>query len=364
MEIAHPRDMGEAAEIIGKAIRSEHSLHLGGLASKQRPRKSADIYLSASRMNKIVKYEPEELFLTAEAGTPVEEIQALLNTHRHYLAFDPPHWGSLFGSGKAGTLGGLVAGNISGPGRLSKGGIRDYVLAVTAINGEGKIFKGGAKVVKNVTGYDIPKLLTGSGGRLAFLGEVTLKTLPAPAGKLTLSFPVMDRLQERLRKIRQSNQEIAACAYRSEEKRMVVRLEGGALEIRAHKLQEQLDLNAKVLDLKEAQSLWAQIANLEPFISTQYLWKIVLPPDSGADCLERLRAKFPHAQLLLDWAGGLIWLGCQDCEDPEIAPKMAQEAQGYAFLFRSPEGGYSALHSSSFGFSRLKQAFDPGNVFG
>ncbi len=142
--------------------------------------------LDVSSLRGVLSYEPEELILTALPGTPVAEIEALLAGRGQCLAFEPPDFSALLGVEDGGTLGGMVGTGLSGPRRPKSGAVRDHVLGVAAASGRGEFFMAGGKVVKNVTGYDLPKLLTGSYGTLAVLTEITLKVLPAPETTRTL----------------------------------------------------------------------------------------------------------------------------------------------------------------------------------
>src|SRR6185437_2593670 len=135
--------------------------------------------VSTAKLSAVTLYEPEELILSAKAGTPLSEIEALLAQHNQQLAFEPPHWGNQ-------TIGGVIATGFSGPRRIKAGAVRDHLLGFTAVNGRAEIFKAGGRVVKNVTGYDLSKLMAGSFGTLAVLTDITLKVLPRPEAQATL----------------------------------------------------------------------------------------------------------------------------------------------------------------------------------
>ena len=141
---------------------------------------AADHILDVSQMSGIIDYEPEELIITAHAATPLKDIEAALASKGQMLAFEPPHLESVFGASSTGSLGGYLMTNLSGPRRLSAGAARDFLLGFSAVSGRGTAFKSGSKVVKNVTGYDLSKLICGSFGTMAVIDEVTVKTLPAP----------------------------------------------------------------------------------------------------------------------------------------------------------------------------------------
>ena len=183
------------AELAAAIAGSEGPLEILGQGSKRgfgRP-VQAERTLDLSRLTGVTLYEPDELVMTAGAGTPLREIEARLSASRQILAFEPPDLGLLYGHppGQA-TLGGIIACNLSGPRRIKAGAVRDYVLGCTLANGRGEIVKTGGRVMKNVTGYDLCKLLTGSFGTLAALAEATIKVLPAPEEVRTLAIRGLD----------------------------------------------------------------------------------------------------------------------------------------------------------------------------
>ncbi|MGH6719950.1 MAG: FAD-binding protein, partial [Alphaproteobacteria bacterium] len=176
-----PADAAEVREAIQWAAAEGATLALTGGASKQalgRP-VTASHRLALDRLDGVVDYQPSELVLTARAGTALATIGALVAQHGQHLAFEPPDTTVLLGPGRA-TLGGIVACNLSGPRRPRAGAARDHVLGIAAVTGRAEAIKAGGKVVKNVTGYDLPKLFTGSFGTLAALTEITVKVLPRP----------------------------------------------------------------------------------------------------------------------------------------------------------------------------------------
>ena len=188
MRVLQPKDATEAAETILWAASQRKALEIRAGGSKSalgRPVR-ADALLDVSRLAGVVEYEPAELVLTARPGTPLKEIEALLAGNGQMLSFEPPDWRGLLGTESEPTLGGALACNLSGPRRLRAGAARDYFLGFSAINGRGESFKAGGKVVKNVTGYDLCKLMAGSFGTLALLTEVTIKVMPRPETACTL----------------------------------------------------------------------------------------------------------------------------------------------------------------------------------
>ena len=180
-DILKPRDAKEVEDAVRWALGNDKALELAGQGSKRaigRPSQT-DITLDLSGLSGVTLYEPAELVLSAKAGTPLSEIETLLEKSNQELAFEPMDYGPLFG-GKAGqgTIGGTIAANLSGPRRIKAGAARDHFLGVTAVTGRAETIKSGGRVVKNVTGYDLCKVLAGSWGTLAAMTDVTLKVLP------------------------------------------------------------------------------------------------------------------------------------------------------------------------------------------
>src|SRR5205085_6509853 len=152
----------------------------------------ADVVLSTARLDRIVDYSPEELVLTAQPGVRIADLERLVAAKGQMLAFEPPRWTRLLGARGEPTLGGVLGANLSGPRRIRAGAARDHFLGFSAVSGRGEVFKAGGRVVKNVTGYDLMKLMAGSWGTLAVLTEVTIKVLPKPETKATVVLTGLD----------------------------------------------------------------------------------------------------------------------------------------------------------------------------
>src|SRR5215469_11024986 len=184
-----PRDAKEVAAVLEWAAGEGKTLEIVGHGSKRAIGRPAqwDLTLDLSGLTGVTLYEPEELVLSARAGTSIAEIEALIGSKGQELAFEPMDCGPLFGAGASkGTLGGVLAANLAGPRRIKSGAARDHFLGVSAVSGRGETFKSGGRVVKNVTGYDLCKLLAGSWGTLAAMTDVTVKTLPRPETEVTV----------------------------------------------------------------------------------------------------------------------------------------------------------------------------------
>src|SRR5499427_4171632 len=190
-----PRDGKEVEEVVRWALDHDKPLELAGRGTKYgigRPSQT-DLTLDLSGLAGVTLYEPAELVLSARAGTPVSEIEVLLDKHNQELAFEPIDYGPLLGAEtNNGTLGGAIAANLSGPRRIKSGAARDHFLGVTAVTGRGETIKSGGRVVKNVTGYDLCKLLAGSWGTLAAITDITIKVLPKAETETTVVVTGLD----------------------------------------------------------------------------------------------------------------------------------------------------------------------------
>ena len=186
VETFKPETTAQVVEAIAWASGEETPVEILGTGTKRgygRPmgdgNRTIGHAVDLSGLSGITLYEPEELVLSAWAGTPLAEIEAAVAEKGQMLAFEPPALARLYG-GDGGTLGGMIACNLAGPRRIKAGAARDHILGVEAVTGRGELVKSGGRVVKNVTGYDVSKLLTGSFGTLAALTQITIKVLPAP----------------------------------------------------------------------------------------------------------------------------------------------------------------------------------------
>lgn len=321
----------------------------------------------------VVDYDPPELVLTARAGTRLSTIQALVASQNQMLAFEPFDHGPIFGrdAGEA-TIGGIVAAGVSGSQRLSCGGVRDHLLGVRAVSGRGELFLGGAKVVKNVTGYDLPKLIAGSWGRLAAITEVTLKVLPAPRMALTCVLTKLNPEQAvaAMAVAMGSQAEVVAAAHLPGSKPVTAfRLQGfqASVASRARTLARQLETFGTLAELTtaEADAVWTDLRTLAPLPPDMPLWRISVPPSAGGELVRRLEAH--GAKWLLDHAGGLAWVALPD---GEIVRPAVAEAGGHAMLLRGPaalRAAVPALHPLAPALAaleaRVRRSFDPAGIF-
>jgi len=395
-ETLRPRDAEELRAVVEWAAAEGMPLELAGGGTKRgfgRP-VQATHSIEFSALSGVTLYEPEELVLSARAGTPLAEIEALLAERRQALAFEPADLGPIYGvpAGK-GTIGGMLAANLSGPRRIKAGAARDHFLGFTAVNGHGELFKAGGRVVKNVTGYDLCKLLAGSFGTLAALAEVTLKVLPAPEETRTVLIlgledaPAVTALVAALG----SAHEVSGAAHLpqataagsalpriSAAGRAVtaVRVEGfpASVAARSRALALLLAPFGAVGELGRDDSLafWREIRDLSPFAAAPELalWRVSLPPTAGPAFVARVRAAL-EALAYYDWGGGLVWLGVAATGDAGAAVVRAALAAsgGNATLMRAPDPVRAAvpvfepLADGLAGLSkRVKESFDPRGI--
>ena len=384
MQVFAPTSEADAAAIVADAHALRRPLSIEGNGSKRglgRPIETPAV-LRMSGLRGIVAYEPEELVITLRAGTPLGEVEAELAEKNQCLAFEPGSWS--FEANASATIGGTVAAGVAGSRRISLGGARDHLIGFRAINGEGNIFKAGGKVVKNVTGYDLPKLAAGSFGTLFALTELTLRTYPRTAMPTSLFVRDLDidKACTLLRKVAGSSWEATGLCYLPRvaldrlvgpfdgaQSLTIVRFEGGGESMAARALgcATALMPSATIVADERSQLLWQQLLLLKVFQLARTLWRISLPPLAAPRALAMLR---PDC-FAVDWAGGLLWV-----EDAGAGPNadevhaVARQLGGHAMLFR----GSDEMRRTSPVFAprdaatmaltqRLKAAFDPAGLF-
>jgi glycolate oxidase FAD binding subunit len=354
----------EALErIVSRAAAAGGRLELRGGGSKSdvgAPREAEIVDMTG--FSGILEYDPAELVLTAGAGTPLAEVQAAVAEHGQMLAFEPFDHGPMFGrrEGSA-TIGGVVAAGVSGSRRLSRGPARDHLLGFKAVSGRGEAFVGGGKVVKNVTGYDLCKVMAGSWGRLAALTEVTLKVLPRPPMQRSLAIEGLGPAEavELMSRAMGSKADVAAAGHTAGV--TVIRLEGFAPSVKARGALVEA-MGPRKLAAAPARRFWAEMRN--PFPRAEILWRISVPASRAVTVLQALDGDW-----LLDWAGGLIWSAPTDAVSTGIR-EAAEAGGGHAMLMRAPEAlraAVPALHPPAPGVAaleaRVRRAFDPAGVF-
>ena len=293
----------------------------------------------------VVDYQPKELVLTARAGTPLAEIEALLTEQNQMLAFEPPHFGG------AATLGGCIAAGLSGPRRPYAGAARDFVLGVRLIDGTGQALRFGGQVIKNVAGYDVSRLMVGALGTLGLLTEISLKVLPRPKAETTLQYE-LDEAAAILKMNQWAGQPLPLSATSWHAGLLTLRLSGAASAVQA----AQAKLGGETL--KDAAAFWQRLRDqATPFFDKRPLWRLAV------------KSTTPPLQLgdaqWIEWGGAVRWLAS---DLPAAALReAAKTAGGHATLFRGNapvDGVFAPLAPALATLHRnLKQRFDPAGIF-
>ena len=272
-------------------------------------------------------YEPEELVMRVRAGTPISHLRQVLAEKSQQLVFEPPQYAALFGdSTSEDTIGGIVACNLSGPRRILSGSVRDAVLGIEGVNGRGEIFKGGGRTVKNVTGYDIPRLLTGSFGVLAVITSITLKIHPAPAREATLLLTGLSDAAaiQVLSGALKMPLEISAAVHlsgRLSETTTAVRLEGFSESVaaRERELRKYLATKGPVTSMAgdESAAFWRRQRDLSDFASdpAACVWRLLLPASKAARVVAAI-----SGEVLYDWGGSQVFIKTSACSAHKARP--------------------------------------------
>ena len=375
------------------ALADGKTLEIAGQGSKRgigRPNQS-DITLDLSSLSGVTLYEPEELVLSARAGTPIAEIEQLVAEAGQELAFEPMDFGPLFGVPLgAGTIGGVIASNLSGPRRIRAGAARDHFLGVTAVSGRGETFKSGGRVVKNVTGYDLCKLMAGSYGTLGVMTDVTIKTLPRAETEATVMVLGLDdaKAVAAMAEAMGSSCDVSGAAHLpletmgdlkgllGEQSVTLLRLEGVPPSV-SHRVSVLVALlkpfgPVETLAEDSSRSMWRTIRDVRPLAERSYqpVWRISTAPTRGAALAQTIVAA-TGGTYFFDWAGGLIWIAIPGSRDAgaAVVRRSVAEAGGHATLIRAPaairaavnvfepqDAGVAALTK------RVKDSFDPKGI--
>jgi glycolate oxidase FAD binding subunit len=371
-----PANAIELAELLASACADRRPVEIVGGGTKTgigRPQRLTE-KISTAKLAGVVDYDPAELVLTVRPGETLAAVEALLAQSNQMLAFEPFDFGPVFGQpAGASTIGGIVAAGIAGSRRLSAGNVRDHVLGFTGVSGAGDVFKAGGRVVKNVTGYDVSKLMAGSWGRLAIMTEMTLKVLPRPRTTRTLILRGLSLVSgaQAMTQAMRSQADLAAAAFApGDEALTAFRLEGSgpSVEARARLLADLLG-PLEPMDDAEAAAFWSRIrggSRLGQGGPDDVLWRISVPLSAGgrvAELVARLDGK-----AMLDWAGGLVWALASLSAGAKVR-EIAEAAGGHALMVRAPDGmrrTMPALHPEAPGVAalsaRVKAAFDPNSI--
>ncbi|UFZ03492.1 FAD-binding protein [Bradyrhizobium ontarionense] len=400
MDALKVRNAADVEEVVRAAIASEQPLDVIGHGSKRGIGQvtATNAVLDLSALSAVIGYEPNELIITAQAGAPLADLLSLIDSKSQQFAFEPMDTGPLLGTPGRGTLGGMIAVGLAGPRRIRAGGVRDHLLGAHAVSGFGESFKTGGKVVKNVTGYDLCKLLAGSWGTLAVMTEATLKVMPRPESERSLVLRGLDDLTaNRVMTAALGSAfdvsgaaHLPASALRPEveglsligaprEAVTVLRLEGitASAAHRAASLARQLATFGAVDVIADDASakVWSAVRDVLPFAANGPLgawpvWRIVCPPVSGGAVGQALTRQ-TGGEVIYDWGGGLIWAALPPKPDASVGlvRKHVEAAGGHATLLRAwdemrlavdvfqPQSpGVAALED------RVRASFDPKTI--
>ncbi|AOF91735.1 FAD-binding protein [Sinorhizobium sp. RAC02] len=390
--IHEPLSEEAAARLVQVAALSKSSFVIrgGGTRSLHATPEGTDV-LSARGLNGIVAYNPAEMTMTARAGTPLETVEAALAEKRQMLAFEPNDLRGALGTSGIPTIGGVFATNASGPRRFVAGAARDSLLGVRFVNGKGEVVKAGGRVMKNVTGLDLAKLLAGSHGSLALLTEVTFRLLPVPETAATIVVSNLNDAEAAaaMATAMAMSVEVSGAAHLPESVRgrfaggalpegpaTVLRLEGlaASVAVRAEKLGAVMARFGAVsqLDAETTRRLWREIRDAAPYAdgTPRPLWRVSVAPIAGQQLVAALRLE-TGVDAFYDWQGGLVWLRMES--DPEatlLRRYVKAVGGGHATLLRArpevlaatetvqPQSDAVAALSA-----RVKASFDPAGLF-
>jgi glycolate oxidase FAD binding subunit len=362
-----PQNEAELAEMVA-AANGPLQVRGGGTRPVGKPVDGAVI--SAAGLSGIVDYEPGALTLVVRAGTPVAEVEAALAAEGQRLPFEPMDHRVLLGTDGMPTVGGVVAANVSGPRRFSVGAARDFLLGGRFVDGAGRILKNGGRVMKNVTGYDLVKLMAGSFGTLGVLSEASFKVLPVPEQTLTLELVTADDLkaQEAMTRALTSPYEVSGAAVLpGDAPRVVLRVEGfaGSVAYRAGKI---TDLLAGLGDVSRREGeeanamLWQDVRDVGVLARCDFVWRVSATARDLHDAILREVRERTGALVQLDWGGALAWVG-MTAEQAEAAGGANAVHSGLqataADRNRMPGGGHVTLIKGDADLRRAVPVFQP-----
>jgi glycolate oxidase FAD binding subunit len=394
------RDASDVEQVVRAALAGEQPLEIMGHGSKRATGQpmATNALLDLSALNAVTSYEPSELIITVQAGAPLADVTSLLDSKNQQFAFEPMNTSPLLGTPDIGTVGGMVAAGLAGPRRIKAGGVRDHLLGAHAVSGFGDSFKAGGRVVKNVTGYDLCKLLAGSWGTLAVMTELTLKVMPRAESERTLVLRGLDDIaaNRAMTAALGSPFDVSGATHvpgsvvRADEGALaelgtqhqaltLLRLEGitASAAHRAKSLTEALGAfgTAEIVEDAASAALWNSVRDCVPFavngaLGARPVWRIVCPPTSGG-ALGAGLVRDAGADVIYDWGGGLIWAAMPpsvDAAASTLRPRV-EAAGGHATLLRASEATrreVGVFHPQAAGLAalseRVRRSFDPKNI--
>ena len=399
--VEYPKNEKEVSNFIKKFYKENIPVELVGTATKKKLGKPLQCAktLNLSNLNGILKYLPEELYITVKANTPVKLIEEELKKNNQQLAFETIDFGILFnGKSNYGTAAGLVSCNISGPRRFKVGSVRDHVLGFRGVNGKGEIIKSGGTVVKNVTGYDLSKLVCGSYGTLVALTEITFKVLPTPKESQTLVIhnQKLEVALDFLNSSINSSNDISGAIFLPNEPELpnckmdiyktfklndlkqdgsitAIRIEGSknSVDQRSKNLIDELKIknqNISILETYQSEIFWNKVRSLEFFsLSNNSIIRIVIPPSECIKLIYQFSNKYKY---YLDWGGALIWMEAFELSEEmfESIRKKVVKHGGYITMIKNSDylpyvEDVFTINNDRFNISQnIKKSFDPKRI--
>ena len=399
--VEYPQNEIEVSNFIKKFYKSSVPIELIGSGSKRKIGKPIQCSktLSLTKLNGIIEYLPEELYIKVKACTSMQQIEEELKKNKQQLAFEPIDFGYLLnGKSDYGTAAGQIACNISGPRRFKVGSIRDHVLGFRGVNGKGEIIKSGGVVVKNVTGYDLSKLICGSYGTLVALTEITFKVLPAPETSETLiiynqkiesAFDFLDKAISSSNDISGAiflpkEPEVPGCVMniektfklndlKQEGSLTAIRIEGSknSIDQRIKNLIDELKIinfNISILEIHQSEIFWNKVKCLEFFSSSKNnILRIVIPPSECVKLVYQLSNKYKY---YLDWGGALMWMEAFELSEEmfESIRKKVVKLGGYVTMIKNSDylpyvEDVFTISGDRFNISQnIKKSFDPKRI--
>ena len=399
--VEYPQNEREVATLIRKFYKSNIPIELIGSGSKRKIGKTLQCAktLNLSKLNGIIEYLPEELYIKVKAGTSIKAIEQELKKNNQQLVFEPIDFGYfLNGESDYGTAAGQVACNISGSRRFKVGSVRDHVLGFRGVNGRGEIIKSGGVVVKNVTGYDLSKLICGSYGTLVALTEITFKVLPLPEESKTLVInnQKIEKAVHFLDKSISSSNDISGAVFfpdkpmisgssmnientfklndlKQEGSITAIRIEGSknSIDHRIENLINELqiiNLNVSILEVHQSEVFWNKVKTLEFFSNSKNsIIRIVIPPSECVNLIYQFSSKFKY---YLDWGGALMWLEVFELSEEmfESIRRKVVKRGGYVTMIKNSNylpyvEDVFTISSERFNISQnIKKSFDPKRI--
>ena len=389
-----PSTREEIVEIVKNCFKKNIPLEINGLKSKNKIGRNfqSEKTLDLSNYSGVIEYKPEELYIKVKAGTPIKEIVEQLDKNNQQLAFEPNDFGYLFnGESNSGSIGGVVSCNFAGSRRFKVGSVRDHVLGFQGLNGKGETIKSGGTVVKNVTGYDLCKLLSGSFGTLSILTELSIKVLPKPETSKTLVIknPHLKKALSYLGQSLSSSTDPSGGVFypdyfgknfilndlTHEGGLTAIRIEGptNSVDQRIDRLSKELELLSQeisILDTEQSNIFWNRTKNLEVFKNLKSnLFRIVVPMSETLQVIQKLKSD--DVKYFIDWGGSLIWIALNEINSKILSEikQIVKKHHGYCTIIKIEEDLKASVDVFTIDpikykiSEKIKKSFDPKRIF-